>query len=219
MSLQKKCADHLRAMYSDLPRGKLRSGHAHEIVAAFFGYRSAAALQVETRYPLSNFGNAKVLIPDIPLIEKRLKTLNGLPDGLVGPHDVASLLSWYLKDQGHFAGDVWEADGLRDEIDVYLQNNILQIEDDLSGEMAETNAYFDELDVDEVEIESGDDVLVATASGFFNGESDPDRAFSGDKIAFTTRLAFPRVAGRIGYGEPEMETSGAVDDSDYYDVE
>ncbi len=91
------------------------------------------------------------------------------------------------------------------------------IMDDLSGRMAETNAYFDELDVQEVDLDIGDDALVANVSGSLNGETDPDKSFFGDKIAFDTIMTFQRVAGRIAYSEPDLETSGDIDMLGYYD--
>ncbi|WP_244550940.1 hypothetical protein [Bradyrhizobium sp. Rc2d] len=93
----------------------------------------------------------------------------------------------------------------------------MMIEDALSGEMAMTNAFFDELYIDKVSLDLGNDVLVANVSGALNGENDPDKPFSGDSIVFTTMMTFERVAGRIGYRRPELETSGAIDDSHYYD--
>ncbi len=95
----------------------------------------------------------------------------------------------------------------------------MMIEDDLSSEIATTNAYFDELYIDEVALDIGQDALVALISGSLNGETDQDRAFHGDSIAFTTVMTFQRVAGRVAYEKPELETSGAVDMSKYYDDE
>lgn len=217
MTIQKVCVDHLRAVYSTLPGGKLHACHAHEIVAAYFGYPTAAALQAEPTYPLSNLGNAEILIPDLNLMENRLVKLNGLPAGLPGGDDIAAVLSDFIKENGYCSGGVWQSRAFQDSINGYLQENVLTIEDDLSGVMALTNASFDELYVEDVETNVGVEVLAVTVRGSFNGENDPDRTFCGDKIAFETRMTFQRVAGRIGYREPEMETFGVLDDSDYYD--
>lgn len=93
----------------------------------------------------------------------------------------------------------------------------MMIEDALSGEIGSTNAFFDELYVEEVEISRNADGLTAVATGSFNGESDPDRAFHGDKVAFTTHIVLNLVAGRIGFAKPQVATDGAVDDSRYYE--
>jgi hypothetical protein len=92
----------------------------------------------------------------------------------------------------------------------------MAIEDALMGEIAMTNTYFDEILFDECSFQSNDEALVVTASESMNGDQDPDRVFHGDKILFRTIMTFERVAGRVAYREPELDTSGAIDDS-YYD--
>jgi hypothetical protein len=102
------------------------------------------------------------------------------------------------------------------ELDEYINVSFIQgdpamIEDDLSGEIATTNANFDELDVEEVELSFDVDTLVANVSGSLNGENDPDRVYYGDSINFKTVMTFRRVAARVAFLRPERETSGAVD--------
>jgi len=48
--LSKLCADFLRASYKSQTLGKLKASHARELVAAFFGYKSHAALLAEKNY-------------------------------------------------------------------------------------------------------------------------------------------------------------------------
>lgn len=93
------------------------------------------------------------------------------------------------------------------------------IEDALSGEIASTNAFFDELYIDEVAVEVTDDAFVATLTGSLNGDQDQDRAFHGDKINFTSIMTMYRIAARTAYQEPDFETSGGVDDSMYFEDE
>ncbi|WP_210249792.1 hypothetical protein [Brucella pituitosa] len=87
MSIQKECADLLREYYLSLTGSKLRSGHAHELVAAYFGYRTAVALQADAVFPISSLEDAEVLIPDIAGMDRRRSELNDvpadLPDGRV----------------------------------------------------------------------------------------------------------------------------------------
>jgi hypothetical protein len=68
-------------------------------------------------------------------------------------------------------------------------------------------------------LDFGDDAFTAMISGSLNGKNDPDKPFHGDKIAFETLMTFSRVAGRVAYSDPELETSGEIDMSDYYDDE
>lgn len=217
-TIQKDCADFLRMTFNNLTGGKLGSGHAHEIVAAYFGYCTAAALRTEPKYQLSALDEAAILIPDLRLMDHRMQQLNGLPGGLPNVDELASQLSGFLSKNGYLSGEVWYTRDLEEYIEVsFIQEDPMMIEDALSGEMATTNAFFDELYIDKVSLDVGDDVLVANVSGALNGENDPDKPFHGDSIAFTTMMTFERVAGRIGYRRPELETSGAVDDSYYYD--
>jgi hypothetical protein len=218
MSIHKDCADHLRSTYSN-GGNKLGAGHAHELVAAYFGYTNAAALRTEAKYPVADLGDASILIPNIPLMEKRMGELKGLPP-LPSADELASNLSAFLVSNGDFSGEVWHTRKLEQYIEEsFIQDQFLSILDDVSGETASTNAYFDELIVDEVEVSATTDAVMVKVSGDLNGENDPDKPFSGDKIVFTTDITLQRVAGRVAFMSPELETSGAVDDSDYYDEE
>ncbi len=216
MTIQKDCADHLRAHYRNLTGGKLGSGHAHELAAAFFGYSSAAALRAEVNYPLSNLVRAEILIPDLARMDQRIEQLQGLPGDLPGTDDLANVLCAYLEAQGQFGGDVWQTRDIAEYIDAdFIQKDTMMIEDSLSSEIAVTNAYFDELYVEDMMLDDGLDALVAIATGSLNGENDPDRAYYGDKINFETVMTFNRVAGRTAYEMPILETGGALDMSLY----
>lgn len=220
MSIQKECADLLREYYRSLTGSKLRSGHAHELVAAYFGYGTAAALQADTVFPISSLEDAEILIPDIAGLDRRRLELSDVPADLPDGRALGRVISNHLEAAGHFrGGQIWDAAYLSDDINTYIQSDPMVIESDLSGEIATTNAYFDELYIDETDVEFHDDSMVATLTGSLNGEQDQDRAFHGDKIKFTSIMTMRRAAGRIGYFDPEFETGGGVDDSMYYDPE
>lgn len=220
MSIHKDCADHLRAHHKALTGGKLSSGHAHELVAAFFGYGTGAALRAEAERPLDLLPGAAILIPDLALLDARRSSLGGLPEDLIGTDEIADSLVERLSSVGHFTGEAWLTRDLKDHIGSdFIQDNALSIEDALSGEIASTNAFFDELYPEEISVERYDDRLSASVAGHLNGDSDQDRAFHGDSIAFETEITFDLVAGRTGYASPNFETTGAVDDSRYYDDE
>lgn len=218
MSIQKQCADHLRAFYAAATGRRLSAGHAHELVAAFFGYPTAAALQSEAAYPIDELPRADVLIPDLVKLEARRLGISGLPADLPDANAIASSLEEFLSASGAFSGNVWHTWNLEDYINTdFMQPNAMMIEDALSGEIGLTNAFFDELYVEDVDISRSEDRLTAVATGSLNGDSDPDRAFHGDKIAFVTHIELNLVAGRIGFARPEVTTDGAVDDSRYYE--
>ncbi|WP_261337791.1 hypothetical protein [Rhizobium leguminosarum] len=219
MSIQKDCADHLRATYRNMTGEKLRSGHAHELVAAYFGYGTAAALQVDVTFPLSSLEEAEILIPDIDGINRRRTELSNVPAAVPEGRALAKIISESLEAAGHFTGEIWDSTYLSDDINDFIQRDPMVIENQLAGEIATTNAYFDELYIEETSVESHDDSLVATLSGSLNGEQDQDRAFHGDKIKFTSIMTMRRAASRVGYFEPEFETGGSVDDSMYYELD
>jgi hypothetical protein len=210
--LSKLCADFLRAL-ADANGVKLKATHARELAAAFFGYKSHAALLAEKQYLLSQLGDAHVLIPDIGLIEQRRTCLHGLPAGLPDTRTMVDELVAFLKDNGHFGGDAWVYNSLEAYVmEVYLHEQDYQVMDQLSGVMAETNAYFDETYYEDAEILDADDRITIVVSGQYNGTSDHDRPFCGDQIDMTVTVELYRVAGRNAYGEPDISTTGEVND-------
>ncbi len=152
-------------------------------------------------------------------MEARVTQLRGLPPKLPTVAQLALEISRSLTANGHFDGEIWQGRTLDDEVNDFVQRSASLIEDSLSGEIAETNAYFDELCIEEYEYQHGLDDLVVTLHGTLNGETDQDRVFHGDKIVFSTTMIFKRAAGRNAFKEPAFETSGSVDNSSYYDPE
>ncbi|RDJ00756.1 hypothetical protein B5K05_33330 [Rhizobium phaseoli] len=216
MSIHKECVDALRAKYRALTGNKLVAGHAHEIVAAYFGYGTAAALRAEAKYPLTLLEEAEVLMPALAVMDQRIAELQGIPGDLPTVDELAAQISEFLFEAGHFSGKIWSNRNIGEEVSTYAYENPLTILDELSGEMATTNAYFDGFYIDEAEVSSNDEGLTVTLTGTAEGEQDQERAFSGDKINFTTSVTFDLVAGRVAYREPEFDTGGSVDDS-YFD--
>lgn len=62
--ITKLCADSLRAFTNDNFGEKLKASHAHELVAAFLGYKSRAALLADTELPLANLHKSEFFIFD-----------------------------------------------------------------------------------------------------------------------------------------------------------
>lgn len=86
--ITKLCADSLRSFSIEKFGIDLKSSHAHELVAAYFGYSSRAALLADTNCPISNLSHAEfiVLTPTAQIKERRTR-LNGLPQNL--PENIA----------------------------------------------------------------------------------------------------------------------------------
>lgn len=81
--ITKICADSLRNFVKDSHGIKLGASHAHELVAAYFGYKSRAALLADAQYPLSNLGQAQIIVmTSDSFIDQRRTELEGLPPDL-----------------------------------------------------------------------------------------------------------------------------------------
>lgn len=85
---------------------ELRSSHAHELVATYFGYSSRAALLSDTKSPITNLKHAEfvVLTPTNKIKERRDK-LNGLPQNL--PDNLAEGIYLPLYTQNWIKRSIW----------------------------------------------------------------------------------------------------------------
>lgn len=207
--ISKLCADFLR----DDVSSELKATHARELVAAFSGYKSHAALLAEEDYPLFNLEDADVLIPNITLLEARRKKLNGLPATLPESRILAEKIAGFLRDEGHFSGDVWLCDSLADYVtDVLLPDEEACVMDELAGVMAGTNAIFDEIYYGEAEVNEEKDRILITATGQLNGSIQDDRPFNGNQIDMTVTIELLRIAGRAAFASAKIEAGGRVND-------
>lgn len=217
--LSKLCADYLRSSCTPQASGKLKASHARELVAAFFGYKSHAALIAEKTYPLENLEEAVILVPDVPLIEQRRSRLKGLPDDVPVSRSLAGMLATYLQEEGHFGGDVWLYDSLESYVtEVLIPDCDGMLSDELSGIMAETNACFFMPYFESAEIEDSGDELVVVASGKYEGEQLDDKPFCGDTIDATVYVTLPRIAGKRAFWDFDFTAGGSVND-DWVDPE
>lgn len=217
IDLSKLCADFLRSNHSNRT-GKLKASHARELVAAFFGYKSHASLNFEKKYLLDNLEEARILVPDIPLINHRIRCLKGLPDDPFLPKDMASRIGEFLSDEGYFGGNIWLYDRLETYImEVMLIDNDSRVMDELSGVMAKTNVEYDAFPYYEnTEIKDAQDFLEITVSGTIQGTQMDNKPFCGDIIDIVAKVFLPRIAGKRGFMDFRIEVEGAVND-DWHD--
>lgn len=212
--LSKLCADFLRSNYHSNQTGKLKASHSRELVAAFFGYKSHAALTLEKKYPLSALEKAAILIPDIPLIEQRRQCLKELPEDIPATNNLASMLADFLRNEGYFGGNIWLYDTLETYImEVMLIENDSIIMDELSGVMAETNTEYDDFPYYEnAKIKDTQGSLDITVSGQLQGTPLDDKPFCGDTIDIVARVYLHRIAGKRGFMDFDIEARGSVND-------
>jgi hypothetical protein len=219
IDVSKECADYLRALYLNQTGYKLKASHAHELVAAFFGYKSRAALLAEQDRPLSDLLKARILAPDIGLMEARRTQLSELPADLADSKDLAISVAGFLQTQGLFSGQTWIYDSLADYVkEVLMPEQGALIDDQLSGVMAETNASFNENYYETAELSDDGDHFTIEIEGQVYGVSDEDRPFCGDKIDMKVTVELPVIAGRVAFGKPDISATGEIND-DWVDPE
>jgi len=221
VDIPKLCADFLRTEYATATGGKLKASHAHEVVAAFFGYKSRAALLAEKTYLLSQLNDAEILAPDIQLIEARRTSLEGLPADLPESKELASSISDLLMKAGQFSGEVWLYGSLEEYLrEVWLPDQEAVVSDGLSGVMTETNAIFDQGTwYEQAEITDNGDVLTVEVTGQADGTSDSERPFCGDQIDVKLTVDFVRVAGKVAFYKPDITSIHGEINDDWVDPE
>ena len=206
----KIAADYLRLSLNC--SATLKASHARELVAAYFGYKSHAALLADVRHPIENLEKATILIPDVPLLEARKDELNGIDPDVPTAWELAETIGEAITSTC-FGGEIW----LYDSLENYLMEELLvqedgQIQDDLSGAMAETNASFDSVYYDDPQTADHGDVLAVSVRGVYSGTSDPDKMFSGDTIVMRVDIELNRCAGVRGFSDYQISTDGQVKD-------
>lgn len=210
--ISKLCADFLRVIVMAETNEKLKATHARELTAAFFGYKSHAALLAEKEFLLHHLEEADILVPDCALIEERRKNLEGLPSNLPNSRHLAEKIFNFLNKEQLFSGSAW---WLYDTLEAYIMEELLpehdgSITDHLSGAIAETNAIFDEIYYEEAQIREEDGELIISVTGQLNGTTDQDKMFSGDQIDMTVTVTMARFAGRNAYSNPIIDVGGQV---------
>lgn len=219
--ISKYCADSLRT-YTLSKSIKLKPTHAHELVAAFFGYKSRAALLKDKKYPISKMEAAHVLVPDLNLMDERRQDLQEVPSDLPDTRELAEVIISALKTEQHFVGEVWLCDSLDEYITEFLRDNDPYISDCLSGEMADTNAEFSDYpDYEDPDINHEKDSVLIHVKGEHGGTPLEDKAFSSDTIDFNVSILLMRAAGKVAFFEPELTVSGSTRDwgDEHYDFE
>lgn len=206
-NISKFCSDFLRKCYPEL-----KASHARELVAAYFGYKSHAALLADKANSLEFLDIAEILIPDAFVICERRKCLKGLPETLAHSNVLVEELTQFLQSAGLFDGEIWECVDIGEYvIDEYLPEHLnpdLDIE--LREVIASTNAVFEEADYDLVNVEEAEDGITVVVTGSYSGYSLDDEELSGDLIDLEVTVFLPRCAGRIAFSEVEIDVVGRL---------
>lgn len=106
LEITKRCADSLRSFAQNKFGVQIKSSHAHELVAAYMGYSSRAALLADSKCPITNLRQAEILVlsPTSPIKERRLE-LMGLPEDL--PENIAEGVYLPLYEEKWILHKIW----------------------------------------------------------------------------------------------------------------
>jgi hypothetical protein len=205
--ISKLCSDFLRECYPGL-----KATHARELVAAYFGYKSHAALLADKANSLEFLDMAAVLVPDVYIINERRDCLNGLAEQLPHSYKLVDELTQFLQSEELFTGEVWECDDIGDFlIDEYLPERLSpDLDIELEKVIASTNAVFEDISYDRADVEETRNSVTIIVAGSYSGYSLDDKDFSGDLIDMEITVHLPRCAGRISFEEPEIDVVGIV---------
>lgn len=201
----KLCADSLRTFLNDRHSIQLKSGHAHEIVAAFFGYKSAISLRQDMQCPITNLDQAEYILFETPkpLVDQRLKSLEGLSPDFPPSYILAETIYSVLVAREGAVEKLWPS---FHDLAVSLAEEALQQQ---IGHLGINPAPQWIIDVQKEFMPTA--VLMSVTFDYPTNTGKPLRQA---KIGIT----LPRVAGNIGYGKPEVLPtfySGHMRDPDF----
>ena len=189
--IPKLCADSLRTFANDRYDTKLKAAHAHELVAAYLGYRSKNALLADKKYPIENLEKAEVvvMIPD-DIVDQRRRELHGLSTELPDCHTLGEAVYGPLFSSEWWASPYPPFRGF-EKLAKFLVSNSYQYE--------AAFPFHREMPLDHfVSVESREDAVLLTVFHAYDPESEETLAVG------KTNITLPRVAGRIGYDAPGL---------------
>lgn len=192
LEITKACADSLRTFTQKNYGIRLKPTHAHEIVAAYFGYSSRAALLADKKCSIGHLKDAEFIILHTPtlFVEQRLKTLENLPSGLPPSDILAEGVFAPIAFNEHFSRIIWPdfhelAMALADE----RAHEKLRM---MGGDPREID-WLTSINMKTTET----DVLMTVIFGYPAKAKKPFRHCS-------VQITLPRIAGSIGYGKPKV---------------
>ena len=204
--ITKLCADSLRSYLNDKHGIKLKSGHAHEIVATFFSYGTKIALLADKQYPLSNLEKAEFIIlnPLIAFVDQRLKNLEELPPGLPPSYILAEGVYAPIVADKQFLGKIWPT---------FRDLAIALAEDRGHEHLRVLGANPKDMNwITDVAIKTTESEVLMTV--IFDYATNTGKQLRQSKV----EIKLPRIAGNIGYGKPEVVPAfytGRARDPDY----
>ncbi len=190
----KLCADDLRTFINNNYSIKLKASHAHELVAAFFGYKSNAALLADTIAPISNLPQANIIVlaPSEPIDERR-KQLQDLPLELPDNQVLGEIIYSTLLSNKYLVINPWPT----------YKRFAFALADEYLREQKVDKIYRKPIR-EGISIENADNHKYLLVSRFYQLPIANATTFMVREIEITTCIKLPFIAGRIGYGKPEI---------------
>jgi hypothetical protein len=190
--ITKLCADSLRALVNHDSGNKLGSAHAHELVAAYFGYRSKAALLADTVYPLDKLKEAEFFVsPSLDILYWRVKSLMGDLPALPNAPILAKCVYSVLVAEKWISGTSFSS---AEKLVTHAAKEVLHRRWIMWG----MNPASIKMDID-VKIESNESGIESTVFfSYMTSGSAPERLRDS-----TVSVKVPRVAANLGFGKAE----------------
>ncbi len=189
--ISKLCADSLRALANEKYGTKLKSAHAHELVAAYFGYRSKNALLADENYPISALAQAEIVVtmPD-EFFNKRRMDLQELSSDLPDNSDLYQTIHSTLVTNKLLMGP-FPPVGDFEKLAISLLRR--------SPQYDAAFPFHSDVPLDHfVAVRGAANHVLLTVSHAYAPQSEDSLAEG------RTTISLPRVAGRIGFGRPEL---------------
>ena len=189
--LFKLCADSLRTFSKEKYDIKLKAAHAHELVAAFFGYSSKNTTLADTKYPISNMGQAEIIVmtPDV-FIDQRREDLQELSSELPDSYTLGEAVYDFL-----FSDEWWASPYLPFRSFEKLAKHFVENNDAYKNVF---KVYRDVPIHHIVNVETSENGVLLTVL-HSHGTSTGEMLGVGK-----TTVKLRRVAGRIGYAKPQV---------------
>lgn len=192
--ITKLCADNLRTI-SNNHGVKLKSSHAHELVAAFFGYKSRAALLADTSHPLSNLRQASIIMLfPTDSIEQRRLDLQDLPLNLPDTYTLTEWIYTPLLTEKLIVSNIWSHHEQLAKFfaDKYLRQNQMN------------KSYYNPIR-EGVTLEVVDNYMRLNVKRFYQMPiENPFEGMVYEANIITTTIILNRIAAHIGYANPEI---------------
>lgn len=189
--IPKVCVDSLRAFTNEKLNIKLKATHAHELFSAYVGYQSKNAMLADTKYPIANFPQAKivVMVPDTD-VDRRRADLEELSPNLPSSYELGEPIYTAL-----FSDKFWKSKyppfRSFEKAAIYLAENDCNFKQVFKFYNGIPLHHFVSITREQDKVTLS--VIHATKT------SDGEMLGNGKSI-----INLFRVAGHIGYGEPQI---------------